>query len=76
MSWTTSVIIDPGETHKWRFLGGNRQDDFTMLSLLPEPYFMSLRTSLPGQPNIWILTLLVKSLQQCTRLLKATELAQ
>jgi len=42
MSWTTSVIIDPGETHKWRFLGGNRQDDFTMLSLLPEPYFMSL----------------------------------
>merc|ERR1719419_528155 len=42
MSWTTSVIIDPGETHNWRFLGGNRQDDFTMLSLLPEPYFMSL----------------------------------
>jgi len=42
MSWTTSVIVNPGETHKWRFLGGNRQDDFTMLSLLPEPYLMSV----------------------------------
>merc|ERR1719516_814592 len=75
MSWTTSVIIDPGETHKWRFLGGNRQDDFTMLSLLPEPYLMSgeqvyLDCRISGfGPSGW------NHFQQRTWLLKVKELA-
>merc|ERR1711973_454862 len=64
MSWTTSVIIDPGETHKWRFLGGNRQERMTLPCCRSFLNHISClwRTSLPGQPNIWILTLLVKSL--------------
>ena len=46
MAWTTSVIIDPGVTHLWRFLGGDdRQDDFSLLTLLPDPYLLALENS-------------------------------
>jgi len=46
MAWTTSVIIDPGVTHVWRFLGGDdRQEDFSLLTLLPDPYLLALENS-------------------------------
>ena len=45
MAWTTSVIIDPGVTHVWRFLGGDRQDDFSLLTLLPDPYLLAWENS-------------------------------
>ena len=41
MAWTTSIILGPGETHPWRFLGGRREDETSTLSLLPDPYFLA-----------------------------------
>ena len=41
MAWTTSIILGPGETHPWRFLGGEREDATSMLSLLPDPYLLA-----------------------------------
>eukprot|EP00088_Acartia_fossae_P022543 TRINITY_DN23723_c0_g1_i1.p1 TRINITY_DN23723_c0_g1~~TRINITY_DN23723_c0_g1_i1.p1 ORF type:complete len:212 (+),score=17.22 TRINITY_DN23723_c0_g1_i1:87-722(+) len=43
MSWTTSVIVNPGDCYVWRFLAGSPgQDDVSLLSLLPEPYHLAL----------------------------------
>ena len=41
MAWTTLVIIDPGVTHVWRFLGGDCQNDFSLLTLLHDPYLLA-----------------------------------
>ena len=45
MAWTTLVIIDPGVTHVWRFLGGDCQDDFSLLTILHDPYLLAWENS-------------------------------
>ena len=47
MAWMTSVIIDPRVTHVWRFLEipGDRLDDFSLLTLLPDPYLLAWENS-------------------------------
>ena len=45
MAWTTEVIIAPRDLHVWRFLGGRREDDLSLLSLLPDPYFLAKENS-------------------------------
>merc|ERR1712228_436072 len=45
MSWSTSVIIEQGQKHKWRFLGDSPNLSLYFLSMLPDPYSLARRNS-------------------------------
>merc|ERR1739844_259574 len=44
MSWSTSVIIEQGQKHKWRFLDSPNLSLY-FLSMLPDPYSLARRNS-------------------------------